>query len=413
MTDFFRLECGFKTYEWGQIGFSSCIARFLASAQPEVTLHCDEPYAELWMGVHPSAPSIVQYSRQFLQNHLEMNQVLLTKSIIDAYGPTLPFLFKILSINKALSIQAHPDKMLAQILHNKDPKNYPDANHKPEMAIAITPFEALCGFRPLEEICEFLESVKAFNELVGDEVTFDFIKHVKIGQNMESNRLILSKLFKTFIQQPRTHVEICAKKLIQFILKNKKTEWGDLILRLNEQFPSDIGLFCVFLLNHIQLKPGEGLFLEANTPHAYLSGEIVECMASSDNVVRVGFTPKYKDVNTLISMLSYKYGLESVKKMEGKVFERSKGEGDVRLFKPPIDEFEVMKIFIKKDQKHWIEGLKGPSIMICIQGEGEVKVNGNIYKMNLGFVYFVGAFVETEMIGKSQEWIIYRAFLEI
>ncbi|KTW29397.1 mannose-6-phosphate isomerase, class I [Pneumocystis carinii B80] len=413
MMEFFRLECGFKMYEWGQIGMSSCIARFLASAQPEVSLYYDKPYAELWMGVHPSAPSIVQYSKEFLQNHLEMNQMLLTKSIIDVYGPTLPFLFKILSINKALSIQAHPDKKLAQILHDKDPKNYPDANHKPEMAIAITPFEALCGFRPLEEICEFLESVKVFNELIGNEVALDFIKHVKTKQNEESNRLMLSTLFKTFIQQPKTRVETCAKTLIEFILENKKTEWGDLILRLNEQFPLDIGLFCVFLLNYIQLKPGEGLFLEANTPHAYLSGEIVECMVSSDNVVRIGFTPKYKDANTLVSMLSYKYGLESIKKMEGEVFERSKGEGDIRLFKPPINEFEVMKIFIKKDQKHWIDGLKGPSIMICIKGQGEVEVNRNIYEINLGFVYFVGAFVEIKMIGKSEEWIIYRAFLEI
>nr|AAB32921.1 type I phosphomannose isomerase, type I PMI [Pneumocystis carinii, rat lung isolate, Peptide Partial, 134 aa] [Pneumocystis carinii] len=133
-------------------------------------------------------------------------------------------------------------------------------NHKPEMAIAITPFEALC-VSVLEEICEFLESVKVFNELIGNEVALDFIKHVKTKQNEESNRLMLSTLFKTFIQQPKTRVETCAKTLIEFILENKKTEWGDLILRLNEQFPLDIGLFCAFLLNYIQLKPGEAIFL--------------------------------------------------------------------------------------------------------------------------------------------------------
>jgi mannose-6-phosphate isomerase class I len=84
------------------------------------------------------------------------------------------------------------------------------------------------------------------------------------------------------------------------------TEKELLVLRLENQYPSDIGVIAAFFLNHVKLKPGEALFLGANEPHAYLSGECVECMATSDNVVRAGLTPKFIDVPTLCSMLTYK-----------------------------------------------------------------------------------------------------------
>jgi len=84
------------------------------------------------------------------------------------------------------------------------------------------------------------------------------------------------------------------------------TEKELLVLRLENQYPSDIGVIAAFFLNHVKLNPGEALFLGANEPHAYLSGECIECMATSDNVVRAGLTPKFIDVPTLCSMLTYK-----------------------------------------------------------------------------------------------------------
>ena len=80
----------------------------------------------------------------------------------------------------------------------------------------------------------------------------------------------------------------------------------ELALKLEKQYPGDIGVLSLFFLNYIKLAPGEAVYLDANEPHAYLSGEIVECMAASDNVVRAGFTPKYIDTQTLCSMLTYK-----------------------------------------------------------------------------------------------------------
>jgi mannose-6-phosphate isomerase len=103
------------------------------------------------MGTHPSLPSKDFSTGRSLLDLVADNPALLGTDISEKYSKKLPFLFKVLSIAKALSIQAHPNKKLAEQLHAKDPKNYPDDNHKPEMAIAITPFEGLCGFRPLPE----------------------------------------------------------------------------------------------------------------------------------------------------------------------------------------------------------------------------------------------------------------------
>lgn len=79
-----------------------------------------------------------------------------------------------------------------------------------------------------------------------------------------------------------------------------------LVLRLEKQYPADIGILAALFLNYLRLRPGEALYLGADEPHAYLEGDCIECMATSDNVVRAGLTPKERDVETLCSMLTYK-----------------------------------------------------------------------------------------------------------
>ena len=118
------------------------------------------------MGTHPSNPSKDLTTGRTLLDLVQDNQALMSPAISKRYQQKLPFLFKVLSINKALSIQAHPNKKLAEQLHARDSKNYPDDNHKPEMTIAITPFDGLCGFRPLAEITHFLQTVPSLRELV-------------------------------------------------------------------------------------------------------------------------------------------------------------------------------------------------------------------------------------------------------
>ena len=288
---------------------------------------------QLWMGTHPSNPSKDLATGRTLLDLVQDNQALMSTAISKRYEQKLPFLFKVLSINKALSIQAHPNKKLAEQLHSKDPEHYPDDNHKPEMTIAITPFDGLCGFRPLDEIAHFLKNVPTLRQLVGEEASGNFEKTVQ-GQDStddsektKQNKKALQAAFSSLMKSSPEEIEKAASQLIEQaksegskfagsgVSATSGQELADLMIRLDGQFPNDIGLFVTFFLNYVKLEVGEAMFLKADDIHAYLSGDIIECMASSDNVIRAGFTPKFKDVDTLTSCLTYSYAPIEEQKM--------------------------------------------------------------------------------------------------
>ncbi|KAI0018696.1 mannose-6-phosphate isomerase [Xylariomycetidae sp. FL0641] len=438
-----RLQCGVNSYDWGKIGSESAAAKF-AAATPSDTLkiESDKPYAELWMGTHPSNPSKDLETGRTLLDMVESNQMLLAPSVRARYGKKLPFLFKVLSINKALSIQAHPNKKLAEQLHARDSKNYPDDNHKPEMTIAITDFEGLCGFRPLGEIAHFLASVPALRQLVGEDAAKDFIASVRGHESDDSsestahNKRALKSAFAALMQSSSEDVASAAKSLVaeaeskgdEFanggIESTSGKTMSELIVRLNKQFPEDIGLFVIFFLNYVQLAPGEALFLKADDIHAYLSGDIIECMAASDNVVRAGFTPKFKDVQTLVDLLTYDYAPIEEQKMSPTeypyaVLNRtaySSGSAAI-LYDPPIDEFSVIRTVLKSNgSKATFDPIDGPSIVICTGGKGKISVGSKTEEIKEGYVFFVGATAELVMEsegGEDDEFVTFKAFCEV
>ena len=198
-------------------------------------------------------------------------------------------------------------------------------------------------------------------------------------------------------------------------------ELADLIVRLDGQFPGDIGLFVLFFLNYVKLEVGEAMFLKADDIHAYLSGDIIECMAASDNVVRAGFTPKFKDVDTLISMLTYSYAPISEQKMEPVDYPYvtlnagaySSGSQAI-LYDPPIDEFSVVKTDLKKKgAKATFEQIAGPSIFICTSGEGKISVGPTVEEVKPGYVYFVGATAEVVLESDGEDFTTFKAFCEL
>ncbi|KAJ8128758.1 hypothetical protein O1611_g4875 [Lasiodiplodia mahajangana] len=443
-TPLFRLRCGVNSYDWGKIGPDSAAAKFAAATPSDsLTIESDKPYAELWMGTHPSNPSQDLESGRTLLDLVESNAMLLSPSVKARYGPKLPFLFKVLSINKALSIQAHPNKTLAEQLHAKDPKNYPDDNHKPEMAIAITDFEGLCGFRPPSEIAHFLETVAPLRSLVGEDEAKSFIQTV--GARMTSDgssevtaekKHALRSAFSAMMKSSPEDVASAAKALVaeaeskgdSFAAGGIESTSGEvmseLIIRLNKQFPDDIGLFVLFFLNYVTLSPGEALFLRADDIHAYVSGDIIECMAASDNVVRAGFTPKFKDVQNLVDMLTYDYAPIEEQKMTPReypfaVLNRTaySSQSEVILYDPPIDEFSVIRSVLKGDgSKVTFDPIDGPSVIICTAGKGKISVGSKTEEIKEGYVFFVGATAELIMESageKDDEFITFKAFCEV
>uniref|UniRef100_A0A915NKL2 Phosphomannose isomerase type I helical insertion domain-containing protein n=1 Tax=Meloidogyne floridensis TaxID=298350 RepID=A0A915NKL2_9BILA len=180
-------------------------------------------------------------------------------------------------------------------------------------------------------------------------------------------------------------------------LKEEKTNIDNLIIRLNNQFPEDIGIIAPLFLNFFTLKPGEATFLGPNEPHAYLFGDCVECMALSDNTIRAGLTPKFKDVVTLCENLTYK--------MSGPpIFESKKLENGIVEYSPPVEEF-VQNVSI-------LQSIQAASIMIIISGKALLILEKENLKEEIikGDILFIPQLFEAKIEEKSEDFLAFRAF---
>lgn len=394
-----RLECAIQTYDWGKPGLESAVAQLKQEGDDHFEVQQDTRYAELWMGTHPSGPSTVIGPAGFkkipLKDYLDAHPKATGSASVA--GGDLPFMFKVLSIAKALSIQAHPDKCRAEALHATRPQVYKDANHKPEMAISLTPFEALCGFRPLAELLAHFSSFPEFKALVDDDLVTALAMVAKgSGKEVEAKEA-LRKVFSSYMEAPEERAMAELSALVARLERKQEIERDageahdpleSLILRLEAHYPGDRGVLCPLFLNYVRMGPGRAFVMEANEPHAYLSGDILECMACSDNVVRVGLTPKYRDVPTLLEMLTCASGAMAV--TEGEVLAKQEGQ-EHRLFSPgaSIPEFEVETIKLEKTTGGcsapfaW-KGVDGPSLLVVLEGAGEAEeVRGSTGRLSV------------------------------
>ncbi|CAG01059.1 unnamed protein product, partial [Tetraodon nigroviridis] len=393
----FPLTCVVQNYAWGKVGGASEVAQLVVGGDPQTVIQDGKPYAELWMGAHPKGDAQIKDNRvapTTLGQWIASFPACLGSKVKDSFQGRLPFLFKVLSVNTALSIQAHPDRALAARLQAHSPQHYPDDNHKPEMAIALSRFQGLCGFRPVDQILAFLHAVPEFCALVGSEAAEEL--QASVGDAVQTG-LALKKCF--------TRMMNCEKKLLVDQLnvlvkrvteegaagKDTSRSHGDLLLRLHSQYPGDIGCFSIYFLNHVVLEPGQAMFLGANEPHAYIYGDCVECMACSDNTVRAGLTPKYIDVNTLCEMLNY-----SPAPAASKVFPGVQDGADpcVTLYDPPVPDFSVMRIQIPPSvQQYAIAPVDSASILLVIDGDAAATCTTSLSEVTLGrgTVLFVSA----------------------
>merc|ERR1719232_1419505 len=364
-------------YAWGIRGLDSRVARYALEAGVIDAVDPDAPYAELWIGTHKKGPST-------LSNGATLESLL---------GKELPFLFKVLSCGKTLSIQAHPDKSLAEKLHSENPSKYGDPNHKPEMAIALTPFEAMCGFRRIEEIAQLIKKHPEFSACISDEAKLSIF----LSSTPETKREALRSTFSSFMNCPMETSREQLKKLLKRLYKEQELNPHDhdeppwerkcarAILRLAQQFPDDAGAMAPFFLNYLLIAPGESFFMAPNEPHAYVAGEIIECMACSDNVVRAGLTPKFKDTPNLVSMLTYKMGGPTID-----VGTPDSDNNRIMRYTPPVSEFEMMIITCYPGEEVTMPKLSSPAVFIVIEGSGSTdNEEGQRLIMRPGRTYYV------------------------
>ncbi|XP_030523701.1 mannose-6-phosphate isomerase 1 [Rhodamnia argentea] len=409
-----RLRCSVQNSDWGRRGEESQVAKLFAlnsGSEADVEM----PYAEFWMGTHGSGPSFLlptgcdnggsKTSRDVtLKAWISSNPDVLGDKVVAKWGCDLPFLFKVLSIAKALSIQAHPDKESARALHKAHPNVYKDANHKPEMALAITKFEAICGFISTEELKQVLCDVPEIVELVGSTEVEIFIR---LGDQEEEKvkshlQLIFTKLMSASADVVALAVSHIKSRLELESQARPLTDKEQLVLRLEKQYPADVGVISAFFFNYVRLDPGEALYLGPNEPHAYVSGECIECMATSDNVVRAGLTPKSRDIQTLCSMLTYKQGFPDILKGEPL-------NAYITRYIPPFDEFEVDRCVLPKGTSTVFSAVLGPSIFLVTNGTATI--NMGCMEQDVvaeGDVLFVPANVEIHVTSVT-ELQVYRA----
>jgi len=389
-----RIYCGVQNYVWGKVGASSTVAQLATKSAKNFRIDPASPYAELWMGTHPKAPATLASSGAKLGDSLgELGEV-----ITKQFGAQLPFLLKILSVNQALSIQAHPSKKHAEELHARDPAHYPDSNHKPEMCVALTKFTGLCGFRPQAETCAFVRAIPELAALLGNaELDVDAAKYP--GE--------LKKAFSSLMNTDKSVITEAVNSFVSRVQADKSADTEEkylksLLLTLNEKYAGDVGLFNIYFLNYVNLEPGEAMFLRANLPHAYLSGDCVECMACSDNVVRAGLTPKFMDVSTLCDMLDY-----TPKSATANKFTAESELNGVKTFNPDVPDFALQEIKLATGVTT-LAPVDSASITIVTAGSGTM---GTTIDLSVGVVVYMSAGERVELNIESN-LTAYRAFVK-
>ncbi|GBN46495.1 Mannose-6-phosphate isomerase [Araneus ventricosus] len=407
MAQVFKIQASIKNYDWGKLGIQSVVAQLQKEGCSNFIVDEKTPYAEMWIGTHDSGPALIPSLKNMkLKEWLLENPQSLGDNIRKVFNHMtgLPFLFKVLSVNKALSIQAHPNKKTAEHLHRMFPDKYPDDNHKPEMAIALTDFEALCGFRPLCEIQTFFAEIPHLQKIVDSKTIEKFVN----SDNNDALKLLFTAIMTC---SPEIFQPVLLQILDYFKLKQFNNPLcesiHELFLKTYDQYLGDIGCFCLFFLNYLKLKPGEAIFLAANEPHAYLSGDCIECMACSDNVVRAGLTPKFRDVNTLCDILTY-----NCKKSEENKFLPVSDPGDpcVKVFDPPVPEFAVDSIELKQTETPYtLKKLQTASVLLVVKGKGSYKCENEEGDLMPGSILFISNGCQVSLT-PAAELLMFRAY---
>lgn len=251
-------------YAWGDPTF---IPRLL-DIEPD-----GRPYAELWFGTHPGGPAMVD-------GDLSLRSV----------AGELPYMLKVLAASDPLSLQTHPTRRQAEAGFAREQHDGPDVDAstrlyrdprpKPELLCALTPFDALCGFRTVSATIELLRSLDL--DALADAIGQDGL-----------DATVVALYDRTIDLAPI--IEAC---------KDRSEPEAQLVDELALQYRGDPSVAVTLLLNRITLQPFQAIFLGPGNLHAYLSGAGVEVMGASDNVIRGGLTPKHVDVPELLQVLT-------------------------------------------------------------------------------------------------------------
>jgi len=355
MKKVFKLYNQIKNYEWGS---PYLLPQFLG-----IENETGIPHAEMWMGTNSGAHSKICISDDKPQD-------------LSSLSGDIPFLLKVIAVEKPLSIQAHPNKEQAAQgfkreedlkIHLKSPsRNYKDTNHKPEILCALSPFTLMAGFRKPDEIHKSLEKfVKVIPQL--KEVFSPVFRALKTD--------MLGVFFRLLFYFSKLELEYITK----LVNEAKADDTGgitaqqwQLIKKFAVLYPNEIAILSPLYLNYITLQPEQAVFIPAGILHTYISGFAIELMANSDNVLRCGLTPKYVDIPELTSILNFKSFIPPVITPDSSPW---------FCYQTPCDEFLLALMRVQGGEKLFPE--RGPAV--CVVTEGELLADGIRFKKGESF----------------------------
>jgi mannose-6-phosphate isomerase len=359
-----------RPYAWGsRYGIAALQGRPVPSAGPE---------AELWMGAHPSAPSGLAGRSARLDSVIAADPDReLGGEILARFGPRLPFLLKVLSADKALSIQVHPSRAQAQAgfraesergLPPGDPaRNYVDDWPKPELLCAVTPFEVLAGLRSPADAAGILRALEV-----------DQLRPLVARLESAADDRVLGEVLASVLQWPAPG-ELAAE--VAAACARLHLDPYRVAARVAADHPGDPGVVAVLLMRHAVLRPGQAVFMPAGGLHAYLKGTGIELLANSDNVVRAGLTGKHIDVPELLKLLDPAVEVPILSP-------RVLAEG-ITGYDTPAPEFRL-HVLDTAGQAVDLPGA-GPRIVLCAQGAAELCGEQGAIKVARGESCFISA----------------------
>ncbi|MEU1889063.1 mannose-6-phosphate isomerase, class I [Micromonospora rifamycinica] len=363
-----------RDYAWGS---RSAIAELQGRPVPSAG-----PEAELWLGAHPDSPATVDRGGE----RVSLTDLLVAEPghwlgdrRAARFGTRLPFLVKVLAAEAPLSLQAHPDAEQARAGYAAEQAragcvagpdrvgpapaegrcNYVDPYHKPELLVALTPFDALCGFRDPRESATALAGfgVPALSPVVAA---------------LRCGPAGLREAVRALLNWP----EADRAGLVESVRgADVAGPDADLARDLAARYPADPGVLVALLLNHVRLTPGEAIWMPAGNLHAYLCGMGVEIMAASDNVLRGGLTPKHVDVDELVRVLRFEVLDDPV------VAARPVSPGVV-CWPVPVDDFALHRVTVEAAGPEVRLPLPGPRVVLC--HHGKVAVDDGTGAVTLG-----------------------------
>ncbi len=398
-----------RTYAWGS---RTAIAEF--TGRPVPAAH---PEAELWFGANPGDPAWLATpgapggETSLLDVLAADPEAQLGSAARARFGDVLPFLVKVLAADEPLSLQAHPSAQQAVegylreerlgIPMSSPLRNYRDTRHKPELLVALRPFEALAGFRPAADTVELLQAL-AVSEL---DPFIDLL-------NDQSDADGLRALFTTWITAPQPDIDVLVSAVLDsaiHYLSRRATQFADeakTVLELGERYPGDAGVLASLLLNRVRLNPGEAIFLPAGNMHTYLRGIAVEVMANSDNVLRGGLTPKHVDVPELLRVLDFTPTTEAQLRVP------THRDGLSLVYDTPAEEFSVAVLTLDGDHLgHEVDAPtshEGPQILLCADGSTTVHGKSAALRLQRGAAAWVAADEGPIRIAAEQPTTLFR-----